>query len=298
MDNQEQNINPKVSVIVPVYNVEKYLERCLQSVIKQTLRDIEIICVNDGSTDRSAEILQKFADSDRRIAVITQENQGLSVARNVGISAATGEFIGFVDSDDWVDLNFFESLYRAAITHNAEIACGSIIRDYESGKKRNKVVFSKEELVVQPKEKYLITGVPRHCYVWNKIYNRKALQQSGVQFQRGIAFEDISFTTRALYFLKNLVTVPGVFYHYWVNRESITRQITDKARCDLLNSKEDFKNFSITHNIKLDDRYYTEKVTIYRLFGLPVMKVSEWKTMKKYYLFKSFLVFEKTDTVW
>lgn len=298
MDNEKQNIVPKVSVIVPVYNVEKYLERCLNSVVHQTLRDIEIICVNDGSTDGSVDILRKFAKLDDRIIIINQVNQGLSAARNVGISIARGAFIGFVDSDDWVDLNFFECLYTAAQTHNADIACGNIVRDYKNGKKRNKLVISKEEVITLPKEKYLATGVPRKCYVWNKIYNREALQRSGVKFKKGIAFEDMGFTVRVLYFLQNLVMVPGVFYHYWVNPESITRQITDKARCDLIDAKSDFKKFSIDHNVKLDDKYYTENIVIYKLFGIPVMKVCQWKTMKKYYLFKSFLVFEKTVTVW
>lgn len=98
----------KISIIVPVYNTEKFLEKCLNSLINQTLKDIEIICINDGSTDKSLQILEKFANKDKRIQIINQTNSGLSVARNIGIKKAKGEYIGFVDSDDWVDLNFFE----------------------------------------------------------------------------------------------------------------------------------------------------------------------------------------------
>lgn len=101
----------KISIIVPVYNTEKFLEKCLNSLINQTLKDIEIICINDGSTDKSLQILEKFANKDKRIQIINQTNSGLSVARNIGIKKAKGEYIGFVDSDDWVDLNFFEQLY-------------------------------------------------------------------------------------------------------------------------------------------------------------------------------------------
>ena len=101
----------KVSIIIPVYNVEKYLQKCLESLVNQTLKEIEIICINDGSTDKSEEILKIFAQKDDRIIVVNKENEGQSVARNVGIKLAKGEFLGFVDSDDWVDLDFFEKLY-------------------------------------------------------------------------------------------------------------------------------------------------------------------------------------------
>ena len=114
--------NMKISIIVPVYNVEKYLERCLDSLINQTLKDIEIICINDGSTDNSSEILKEYAKKDSRIIIINQNNQGISVARNNGMNKAKGKYIGFVDSDDWVDLDFFEKLYKAAEKHNAQIA--------------------------------------------------------------------------------------------------------------------------------------------------------------------------------
>ena len=118
----------KVSIIVPVYNVEKYLKRCLESLVNQTLKDIEIICVNDGSTDGSLAILNEYVRNDDRIVVINQENSGQSVARNRGIDVAKGEYIGFVDSDDWVCEDYFERLHNSAIQNNAEIAVGGIIR--------------------------------------------------------------------------------------------------------------------------------------------------------------------------
>ena len=114
----------EISVIVPVYNTEKFLRRCLDSLINQTFKDLEIICVNDGSADGSGDILKEYSG----IRVINQENRGLSGARNTGIQAARGRFIGFVDSDDWVDLDFFEKLYEAAVKNNADIACASIVR--------------------------------------------------------------------------------------------------------------------------------------------------------------------------
>lgn len=114
----------KVSIIVPIYNVEKYLKRCLDSLVNQTLNDIEIICINDGSTDGSLEILNEYGRRDDRIVIINQENSGLSATRNKGIDIAKGQFIGFVDSDDWVSKDYFEKLYNSAIQNEAEIAVG------------------------------------------------------------------------------------------------------------------------------------------------------------------------------
>ena len=100
----------KISIIVPVYNVEKYLPECLESLIHQTLKDIEIICINDGSTDNSLSILKDYAKKDSRIRIINKENWGISAARNSGINTAMGDFLSFIDSDDWIDLDFFENL--------------------------------------------------------------------------------------------------------------------------------------------------------------------------------------------
>ena len=127
---------PKVSVIIPVYNVEKYLSECLDSVVNQTLKDIEIICVNDGSPDGSAAILEEYAQKDNRIKVITQENRGLSEARNSGLKIASGEYIAFLDSDDYIDLKFFEQLYKRGIESNSDVVvCENIYRF--SGNKQN-----------------------------------------------------------------------------------------------------------------------------------------------------------------
>ena len=106
-------ILPYVSVIIPVYNTAPYLRQCLDSVCKQTLQNIEIICINDGSTDNSAEILQQYEEKDSRVCVITQENKGIAVARNIGLQYARGQYIGFVDSDDWIEPNMFALAYNS-----------------------------------------------------------------------------------------------------------------------------------------------------------------------------------------
>ncbi len=135
----------KVSVIVPVYNVEKYLEECIESLINQTLTDIEIICINDGSTDNSLKILEELQKKDNRIKIINQKNSGVSSARNNGIENATGEYIGFVDSDDWIDSDYYEKLYNTAKKYNSDIAAGDM---YRRNKKRFN--YEKEELFIEP----------------------------------------------------------------------------------------------------------------------------------------------------
>ena len=118
----------EVSVIIPVYNSKNYLNKCIESLINQTFNDIEFIFVNDGSTDNSLSILEQYSKKDSRIKIINQKNQGISQARNRGMKEAKGRYIGFIDSDDWVDLDFYQKLYSSIIETNADIAVSSIIR--------------------------------------------------------------------------------------------------------------------------------------------------------------------------
>ena len=126
----DENISsaPKVSIIVPVYNTEKYILTCLQSLMAQTLPDIEIIAVNDGSTDNTLTIMNDCARCDRRIKIIDQSNQKTGIARNNGMKAASGEYMSFVDSDDWVDTDFCEKLYTLAIRYDADIAAANLLK--------------------------------------------------------------------------------------------------------------------------------------------------------------------------
>ena len=114
MMNNRFNNNPKISVIIPVYNVEDYLEECLDSIINQTFKDLEIICINDGSQDNSLNILEEYAEKDNRIKIITTKNQGLSAARNRGLENITGDYVYFIDSDDYLELTAFEELYAVS----------------------------------------------------------------------------------------------------------------------------------------------------------------------------------------
>ena len=145
-------MKPKISIIVPVYNVEKYLRRCLDSLLTQSLTEIEIIAINDGSTDSSLNILSNYREMDNRLKIIDQPNGGVSSARNAGIDAVKGDYIGFVDPDDWVDEQMYETMYQAVKTENTDILMCSYIREFGTHSKEKdfylpeKVCYYNEEV--------------------------------------------------------------------------------------------------------------------------------------------------------
>ena len=194
---------PKVSIIVPVYNVEKYLSKCLNSLINQTLREIEILCVDDGSTDNSSKILENFVQKDCRVKVFSQKNSGQSVARNVAIEHASGEYLGFVDSDDWVDLDYFEKLYSAAKKYNCDIACAGFKR-CKRFRSPIKKAYKETKVYSNINDKVLIDKLPEHNYLWNKIYKRN---KWNFKFTEGRIFEDMAILIKILF----IIVLPFLF---------------------------------------------------------------------------------------
>ncbi len=280
----------KVSIIVPVYNVEKYLDKCLQSLINQTLKDIEIICVNDGSTDNSLEILERYAKKDSRIIIINQENQGLSGARNSGLKKANGEYIGFVDSDDWVDLNFFEKLYNSAVKYNCEIACAGFKRCgkfFKSARKK----YTKEQVYTQINDKIIADKIPYDNYVWNKIYKREALKE--FSFPIGRNFEDIAVTVKIVHKLKNMVTVPETYYNYRKNQSSIINSQSSKKKEDFNWALNELLSYAKENNIKLPERNDCYKKENIFIFGIKILKVYYYENKIKYKLFGCIDIFKK-----
>lgn len=254
---------PKVSIIVPVYNVEKYLTRCLDSLINQTLQDIEIICINDGSKDNSLKILERYAALDDRIQIINQKNRGQSVARNNGIEIAVGKYIGFVDSDDWVDLDFFENLYNAIEKYNCDIAVAGIIRLHKLNKKFH-LKFDKEIITDDINTKFELCDVPELSYVWNKIYKKEVLLQHQLKFEEGIFFEDVIITPKMLFYMGKMVTVPDTYYYYWRNPNSIVANRSEKANKDSIYAYNKALEFIKNHNIDISSH---EPITKrYKLF--------------------------------
>lgn len=259
----KQTNNPKVSIIVPVYNSEKYLERCLDSLVMQTLEDIEIICINDGSTDKSLEILEEYGSN---IVVINQENQGQSIARNKGIDIAKGEYIGFIDSDDWVDVDYFEKLYKAAKKHDADIAVAGIVRLHKFGKKYH-LKFTEEIVTNDVNKKFQLCDLPDRSYVWNKIYKKESLLSDNIKFVENIIFEDCIFTPQVLHKLNKLVTVPNTYYYYWKHTNSTVTLKSEKASRDKDYAHKWAEDYVKEHNIQVNT---TKR---YKIFGLSIYKI-------------------------
>jgi len=260
----------KVSVVMPVYNVEKYLANTLDSLLKQTMKDFEIICINDGSKDRSLDILHEYEKKDPRIKVIDKTNEGPSVARNLGMNEAKGEFISFIDSDDWVSENFLEALYSAAKKYNSDIACCGFIR--HSRKQTKRLVYKKEEFITDSYEKFCATRVPQWSYIWNKIYKRKKLLQNNLEFPVGRVFEDICWSIKAVHYLNGVVTVPDCYYYYRKNPTSIVSTKSAKNISDCVAAEKEMFDFAKENNLTLPKGYKFAKRDKIKFLGVPVMK--------------------------
>lgn len=224
--NSEIN-NPKISVIIPCFNTEKFIEDCLVSFIKQSFKDFEIICVNDGSTDSTGKILNCFAEADSRIKVINQENQGVSVARNVGMENSKGEYIAFIDSDDWVNEEYLEKLYNAVKKHDCDIAVSTVVRKHKFYQKY-RVNYTEEKVYTTLQDKVNICRVPICCYTCGKLYRKEAILN--LKFKEGVYFEDVIWVPQSLDICKTLVTVPDAIYQYRVNGNSIVKKIPSKKK--------------------------------------------------------------------
>lgn len=275
----------KVSIIVPVYNVEKFLPECLDSLINQTLKDIEIICINDGSKDNSLAILKNYAQKDSRIKIIDQQNQGQSVARNNGINTAVGEYIGFVDSDDWVDKDYFEKLYLAAKKYDSDIAAGDFIR---CGKriKSKKLQYTNEAFYTNITDKIQYAEIPKYNYIWNKIYKRDSLLKLNMPFPEGRVYEDVYWLVRVVYGLNGFVTVPETYYNYRKNSGSTVTLKSAKVMKDCIYSEKEMLKFFEDNNIPIKVNYKYVKREKIKLFGIDVMKIYYYyPNIKKYKLF-------------
>ena len=219
---------PLVSVIIPVYNVEKYLARCIESILRQTYTCLEVILVDDGSIDGSGEICDKYEKIDTRVRVLHQTNCGVSSARNLGLDIASGEYIFFADSDDYLPQDAVEKLYLSAKLYNADCTAGGFVKSSEEGEmiaefvSGEKVEFSgKQALHMHYKgENQKISFV----YTWGKLYRRAVFKD--IRFKEGIHYEDIHFMPYVLLKCNKVVYIPEVVYNYIFHQESISNNDT------------------------------------------------------------------------
>ncbi|MDO5553870.1 MAG: glycosyltransferase [Planctomycetia bacterium] len=213
-------MTPRISVIVPVYNVAEWLEECLDSILNQTFQDLEVICVNDGSTDNSPDILKEYAAKDSRITIIHQENKGLSEARNTGMKVAKGDYILFVDSDDYIAVNLCELAIQNADSTGADM----IMFEYytiDNGKKTSLPLLQTNAVYTQDEER-VKTVVENNWSVWKFLWKTSFLRTNHLHFIAGIHFEDVPFSIKAAVLANKLATINASLYYYRIRETSIT----------------------------------------------------------------------------
>lgn len=244
---------PKVSIIIPVYNVEEYLKRCLDSVLCQTLSDIEIILVDDGSTDSSGKLCDAIAKQDERIKVIHKENRGLSSARNEGLKYATSDLVGFIDSDDWITHDMYEYLYSLQQKHNADIvSCGYVLASVYSTKIHNskikEFVFTRDEALLNYIERGLYNRINDYS-AWKKIYKKELF--SDIEFPKGVLFEDMPTNFRLIQKSSKYVYSTKKCYFYFQNSVSITRNQYSLRHNDLIKVTKFINEYSKSEDEKI-----------------------------------------------
>ena len=258
---------PKISVIVPVYKAEAYLHRCVDSILAQTFQDFEVLLIDDGSPDRSGEICDEYARKDKRVRVFHKENGGVSSARNMGLDNARGEYVCFVDSDDWLDEEMFAIICSFFLSNKQiDILFWGFQYDYsqvQNGKKR------KEEKVLQYVYCDTVESVLQSCYwledrelfgwTWNKLFKRDIIQSNKIRFDEAVSLqEDHLFTLDYVRYVKNLMVAPYYPYHYRIVNDSLMHRFIGcqdriKVATLLLQSRLDFvahKDFPVAKAYK------------------------------------------------
>ena len=294
----EENL---ISVIIPIYNVENYISRCLDSVINQTYKKIEIICVDDGSPDNSIKILKEYEEKDNRIRIIRQENKGLSGARNTGIKNSKGEYIFFLDSDDWLPLNSLELLYEDILLNKSDISVGNLTKVYL--KKNREIGLKNLEKNNYSLKNYLEYSINKKNFtanVVNKLYKTKIIIKNQILFKEKILYEDFLFTIQYFIYCEKISVIEEVVYYYFLERENSIVNTVSKRDLEAFLNVIEIENFLIKNNQKeiLNSKYFQNYIfewllsaTISKLFKNGDIKSIEMiyesiknnKIFKKYY---------------
>ena len=248
---------PEVSVIVPVYNVEKYLERCLNSLVNQTLENIEIIIVNDGTKDNSEEIIKKFIDKyPQKIVYLKKENGGLSDARNFGIPYAKGEYIAFLDSDDYVEKDIYKEMYELAKKENSDMVECDFLWEYPDKTREDigQVYNGKKEML----EKVRVVA-------WNKLIRRSILEKTQIQFPKGLRYEDVEFTYKLIPHLNKISFLKKPYIHY-IQRENSISNVQNERTKEIFTVLDNVITYYTENNFY--DEYKEELEYVYTRFLL------------------------------
>ncbi len=230
-----------ISIIVPVYNVEKYLERCIESILEQTFKNFELVLINDGSTDNSGKICDEYANRDNRIRVIHKKNEGVSVARNIGIETAKGKYIMFVDSDDWLDIDMVEYLYNMINQSNYDISvCRYSL--YKNGKVSNRIEKEEHIEIYNNNDDIMREFVSKNKFLFspvNKLYKKSLFIENDIRFSNYIKYsEDALLNYHIFSNINKLIYSNMSKYNYNMHSNSTVTNINEK-RLDILKAMEE-----------------------------------------------------------
>ena len=252
MTTQKSDVAPKVSILVPIYNVEKYLRQCLDSLVGQTLQEIEIICINDGSTDSSPEVIKEYAKEDERIKVITKKNSGYGDSMNKGLAKATGEYIGIVESDDFIELDAFEKLYALAKEFDADVVRGNFY-EYRGGKNQVNLSVDPQDVgrLVNPKQRTSIFY--QQPAIWSSIYRKQFLDDHKIRFlpTPGASYQDTGFNFKVWASTERAIFTQEAFLHYRLDNENASVKSPGKIMCVA-------EEYAEIEKYLRDNKYYDE----------------------------------------
>lgn len=228
-------MTPKLSILVPIYNVEKYLAQCLSSLVEQTLPEIEIICINDGSTDQSLSIVQEFARKDPRIVIIDKPNSGYGDSMNLGLKKAHGEYVGILESDDWIIPDAFATLYQAAKKANADVVKANYYKfrtlkngDVATVTKVDEI--TKREIINPAEDRQVFQFAPA---IWSAIYRTDFLRKNKIDFlpTPGASYQDLSFNFKVWALAQKVVLLPEAFVNYRIDNANSSVNNPGKVNC-------------------------------------------------------------------
>ena len=262
----------KVSVIVPAYNATKHIYNCIDSILSQSLQDIEIIVVNDGSTDNTLEILEKLALNDNRLKIINQENQSVGAARSNGVYASNSNFIAFVDSDDTIFKDMLKIMYEKAIKNNSDI----VVCDYVCVDEENNILKTKKFQNIKPHFQSML-NFKINTETWNKLYKKELFTKNNFRFKERVFCEDLASNIELFYYAKQIDFANEPLYNYYVNPNGASYSVTSKNIDDVFLALQTNKQFLIKNNIF---KKYKEQFSFRILYQLDLMNSS--KDLKQY----------------
>ena len=243
--------NIKVSVIIPVYNSEKYLKQCLDSVVNQTLKNIEIIVVNDGSTDNSLQIIQEYVNKYSNVKLINKQNEGCYKARNIGLEVADGEYIAFLDSDDYIESNMYEKLYLKAKQTNADIVSSNY---YISQDDKLKLVDFSSSVALLEKSNNKVIGAKNiilDAIIWSRIFKKQMLFEKNIKFHSDIYMaDDAFFHIITMLNAEKIVYISDILYTYRISRKDSITSSYNERNFDCIKVAKKIMDYAITNNME------------------------------------------------